>query len=224
MNDSLMVRCCGRTKNGYGVRCKNKFKTNPGKTVSQIGQTYCHLHSDQITGDLKKISESEDICTICQEVCNTPSNFIKTICNHLFHKSCWLKLYKWPENMQCPLCRQNNPTPDIKPHIYSVSVLQTGLLDWELHICENYFYDYDNEEERNSMVAERITSAVRHAKVHGAITLTIVGTKTLFDEVFLNSDQFRTVINTFTLIYAMITTQDDGDVSMRPFLFVQLDD
>ncbi len=234
MKDSFFLQCCGNTKNGYGARCENKFKsTYPGEVYAL---SYCHFHSDQRTGDIEEMPELEDICTICQEVCNNPSNFIKTICNHFFHKSCWLKLYKWPENMQCPLCRRNNPTPDMKPHLYSVSVVQIGLQDWELHIRENYFYDYGDVEERKHMVAERICSAVRHAKVHGAITLSIVGKKNLLDEVFSNPAQFSPVINTFTLLYAMgmVTRQghdgnSDGDgesenIYMHPFLFVQLDD
>jgi len=135
--------------------------------------------------------------------------------------------------MQCPLCRQNNPTPDIEPHIYSVSVLQTGLLDWELNISENYFYDYGDVKERNDLIAERIGSAVRHAKVHGAITLSIVGTKELLDEAFLNAEQFNSVLQSFTLLYGMVTRQDDsndesdvdsGNIYIHPFLFVHLDD
>ena len=124
--------------------------------------------------------------------------------------------------MQCPLCRHVNPTPNIKPHIYSVSVVQIGLLDWEVHIRENYFYDYGSAEERITMFAERISSAVTHVKLHGAITLTIVGRKKLLDEIFLNADQFMNVICSFTLLYTMVTTPDG--ISTHPFLFIQLHD
>ena len=229
MNESSLVQCRARTRNGHGARCKKKIKpTDILRMGVSTKRSYCHLHATQLcTGtEFENMPDLEVICAICQEICEESSNFIKTICNHSFHQACWLKMYKCPDTIKCPLCRQKNPTPTLTPHIYSVAAVQTGFLEWELLLRENYYYDYADPEERKKIVLERLCSGVRHAKLHGASTLSISGPKILLDEVFLNSREFSSVISTFSLLYEMVYMDcERGEYdNLCPFLFVTLHD
>jgi len=142
-------------------------------------------------------------------------------------------MYRCQETARCPLCRQLNPTPWMLPHIYTVAVLQTGLRDWELIIRENFWYDYAEPEERTEFVFERVSSGIMHAKIHGAVSVTILGANRNLAEIFANRAKFRNTINSFTLMFGVRPNQDshndesgnDGDnLAMERFLIIKIHD
>jgi hypothetical protein len=70
----------------------------------------------------------KDICAICL---NNNGTFIKTVCNHEFHKDCLNEWIKYKEN--CPICRQNLENFDLKNALISVVydiiwVIKIGIL------------------------------------------------------------------------------------------------
>lgn len=220
---SASARCCGCTKHG---RCKNMVKiATDGSDIP-----FCRWHKGHTQNADEKDCGAQDICAICQEMCDPSANYIETTCGHPFHMSCWMKMYKCRETARCPLCRQLNPTPWMLPHIYTVAVLQTGLQDWELIVRENFWYDYADPEERKKFVVERVSSGVRHAQIHGAVSVTILGASRNLAEIFGDVAAFRNMIDTFTVIYGVRPNQDGGtdvtedELAMERFLIVQIHD
>ena len=70
----------------------------------------------------------KDICAICL---NNNGTFIKTVCNHEFHKDCLNEWIKYKEN--CPICRQNLENFDFKNAFISIVydilwVVRMGIL------------------------------------------------------------------------------------------------
>ena len=57
--------------------------------------------NDFIKEDINSNKPIDEICVICQD--NLNNKYIKTVCDHYFHKKCfedWLKV-----KLECPLCK-----------------------------------------------------------------------------------------------------------------------
>ncbi|KAI9575792.1 hypothetical protein GQX74_014619 [Glossina fuscipes] len=101
-------------------------------------------------------TESALICSICHHELDPKTNFHRTICDHIFHRS-YLKA-SLINSLLCPNCQTNLPIEDIFGQILTRQ--QTRLLDSNKAVMANTPEPTDSSQSLSPVLTQQISEMV----------------------------------------------------------------